>query len=131
MEWQIRLGGGTKVSMELGGHEIATDQPQQGGGEDSAPAPFALFLASIGTCAGFYVQAYCANKGIDPTGIRLGLSMERNEDRSVKAFRTTIYVPESLPQNLHKTLERVAAQCAVKKAIQAAPEFIMRTVVEK
>ena len=30
-----------------------------GGGQGSAPTPFATFLASMGTCAGIYVLGFC------------------------------------------------------------------------
>ena len=29
------------------------------GGDESAPAPYSLFLASIGTCVGIYVVYFC------------------------------------------------------------------------
>ena len=35
----------------------------------SAPAPFDLFLASIGTCAGIYVYGYCRNHGLPTEGL--------------------------------------------------------------
>ena len=130
MKLQIRLGEGKRVSTEIRGHRILSDQPVEAGGDDSAPAPYELFLASIGTCAGYYVKAYCDAKGYSAEGIELTLELERDpETRAVKAFRTTLYVPSSLPGKLHPVLERVAAQCAVKKTIMASPEFIMQTRV--
>jgi len=51
----ISFGGGKKVNADYRGFTIQTDQSVNGGGEESAPEPFALFLASIGTCAGIYV----------------------------------------------------------------------------
>jgi putative redox protein len=48
----IRFKGGKKVTAEYKNFEIATDQPVKYGGEETAPEPFALFLASLGTCAG-------------------------------------------------------------------------------
>ena len=59
MEMIVTFPGGARVDAQFGPHTIATDQPPQAGGEDSAPAPFALFLASIGTCAGIYVLGFC------------------------------------------------------------------------
>ena len=61
----MKLEGGKRVATRVGDHLIMTDQPVKYGGEDSAPAPYDLFVASIATCAGFYVQSYCENKGID------------------------------------------------------------------
>jgi putative redox protein len=124
-------GEGKQVSTQIRGHNILTDQPLEAGGQNQAPAPYDLFLASIGTCAGYYIQAYCQSKEIDPAGIRLTLALKRDpETRAVTGFLTTIFVPPTLPEKLHPVLERVAAQCAVKKTIMAHPDFEMRTVVE-
>ena len=65
MELKITFGDGKKVSTQIGEHVITTDQPTKYGGVDSAPAPYDLFLASIATCAGFFVKSYCDNKGIE------------------------------------------------------------------
>jgi ribosomal protein S12 methylthiotransferase accessory factor len=71
MEMTIRLAGGMRVSADFKGFAIATDQPQESGGEGSAPSPFDLFLASLGTCAGFYIQSFCQKRGIPTQGIGL------------------------------------------------------------
>ena len=52
MEMRIRFPGNKKVNADFDGFSLATDQPIEAGGDGSAPAPFDLFLASIGTCAG-------------------------------------------------------------------------------
>jgi hypothetical protein len=59
MDITIRFPGGKRVDAHLGTHVVHTDQPIAGGGEDSAPAPFDLFLASLATCAGIYVLGFC------------------------------------------------------------------------
>ena len=48
MEMLIDFPGGSRVDAHFGPFAVATDQPPASG----APTPFALFLASIGTCAG-------------------------------------------------------------------------------
>ena len=74
MEMKVTLEGNKKVSTHIGDHLIMTDQPEKHGGDNSAPAPYDLFLASIGTCAGYYVQSYCESKYIDSTGIEITLA---------------------------------------------------------
>ena len=55
MEMIIDFPGGARVDAHFGQYTVHTDQPPQGGGDGSAPTPFALFLSSMGTCAGIYV----------------------------------------------------------------------------
>ena len=78
MELKVTLEGNKRVATQIGNHLIMTDQPTKHGGDDSAPAPYDLFLASIGTCAGFYIKSYCDNKGIDASGIDIVLSAKRD-----------------------------------------------------
>jgi len=52
MELVISFPGGKRVDAQVGDFTLRTDQPKDHGGDGSAPEPFALFLASIGTCAG-------------------------------------------------------------------------------
>ena len=71
MEMIIDFPGGARVDAHYGNHTIKTDQPFQGGGEDSAPTPFSVFLASIGTCAGIYVLGFCRQRGLPTENIRI------------------------------------------------------------
>lgn len=132
MEIKVSLEGGKRVSTRIGEHLVMTDQPAKHGGDDAAPAPYDLFLASIGTCAGFYVQSYCQSKGIDTTGIDITLRATRDPaSQKITGFVTTIEVPAELPERFHPALQRAAAQCAVKKTIMSNPEFVVETVVRK
>ncbi len=129
-ELTVTLPGGKKVDAAVGSHVVRTDQPVAAGGEDSAPAPFSLFLAAIGTCAGIYVAGFCQKRGLPTEGIRL---RQRNHfDRETGALQRVeidVEVPPTFPEKYRDALVRVADQCAVKKAIQAQPAFEVRTVV--
>ncbi len=52
MEMEVFFPGGRKVNSYYKGYTVETDQPEKDGEEGSAPEPYDLFLASIGTCAG-------------------------------------------------------------------------------
>ena len=67
MEMTIDFPGGAKVDAHFGPFSIQTDQPIQGGGDNSAPSPFEIFLSSIGTCAGTYVLGFCRQRDLPET----------------------------------------------------------------
>ncbi len=71
MSIKVRLAGNKRVNAEINGYTIHTDQPVSEGGEGTAPTPFELFLASLGTCAGIYVQGYCMSRQLDYEGIEI------------------------------------------------------------
>jgi ribosomal protein S12 methylthiotransferase accessory factor len=128
----VTLPGGKRVDARVGNHVVRTDQPVRGGGEDAAPAPFDLFLAAIGTCAGIYVAGFCQKRGLPTDGIRLRQRSEVDRETGVLSrVEIDIEVPPSFPERYLDALVRVADQCAVKKAIQAQPAFEVRTVVAR
>lgn len=129
MELKVTLEGSKRVSTRIGDHLIMTDQPVKQGGDNSAPAPFDLFMASIATCAGFYIQSYCDSKGIDSSGIDITLRPSRDKEGGpITGFVTTIHVPADIPEKLHPVLKKVAGQCAVKKTIMNNPTFVVETL---
>ncbi len=125
----ITLPGGRRVDAKVGKHLVRTDQPVDNDGEDSAASPFQLFLASIGTCAGIFVQGFCAKRGLPTEGIRILERSHYNEDGTLSRVELDIQVPASFPEKYREALVRVADQCSVKKAIQLQPRFEVRTVV--
>jgi ribosomal protein S12 methylthiotransferase accessory factor len=129
-EMIVTLPGGKRVDTQIGKHVIRTDQPAAGGGEDSAPAPFDLFLASIGTCAGIYVAGFCQKRELPTEGLRI---VQRNhygpDGSTLVRVELDVVVPPGFPEKYLDALVRVADQCKVKKAIQAQPVFEVKAVV--
>lgn len=135
MEIKISFPGGKKVNAEfMDGMVIETDQPVKQGGEGSAPAPYALFLASIGTCAGIFILGFCKERGIPYEDITISQRLEYDKTPfgSIKLVRMVldINVPKDFPEKYHKAIIKVANQCAVKKTIMDPPEFQVNTVVK-
>jgi len=134
MEMKITFPGGKKVNAEFDGFVIKTDQPLKYGGENSSPSPYDHFLASIGTCAGFFVLSFCEKRNIPTENISLVERLEYGKTKDGKGFLEKIVleiiVPSEFPEKYHSALVRVADQCSVKKAILSPPKFEVRTMVE-
>ena len=130
MEMIVTFPGGAKVDAQFGPHVIRTDQPPTAGGDGSAPAPFSLFLASIGTCAGIYVLGFCRQRGLPTEGIQVVQRMGADPRTGmVDKVELDIEVPPAFPAKYHEALVRAASQCAVKKHLEHPPRFEVRTVV--
>jgi putative redox protein len=125
----VTLPGGRRVDAQVGAHVVHTDQSRDMGGEDAAPAPFQLFLASIGTCAGIFVQGFCQKRGLPFEKIRIVERPAYGADGAFTGADLDIQLPPDFPEKYREALVRVAEQCSVKKAIQAQPRFVVRTVV--
>ncbi len=130
MEMVITFPGGARVDAHFGPYVVRTDQPPQGGGQGSAPTPFATFLASIGTCAGIYVLGFCKQRGLPTDGIRIVQRLQVNPiNGMVSKVMLDIQVPPEFPEKYHAALVRSAEQCAVKKHMEMPPQFEVKTVV--
>jgi len=130
MAMTITLPGGKKVDAYFRNFHIKTDQSVLSGGEASAPEPFMLFLASIGTCAGIYIVDFCQSRGIPFEDIKLIQRHERNkETRRFEKITIDIQVPKDFPEKYHKALIRAADLCAVKKTIMDPPEIVPSVTV--
>ncbi len=124
----ITFPGGKRVDAQYRGMTIRTDQPEHSGGDGSAPVPFALFLASLGTCAGIYVLGFCEQRDLPTEGMRIIQRMERDPvEKRISKISLDIELPVGFPEKYRKAVVNVANLCAVKKHILNAPEFEITT----
>ena len=127
MDMMVTLPGGKKVNAAYKGYTIQTDQPEKSGGDGTAPSPFDLFLASIGTCAGFYVLRFCQERDISTDNINVVLKTERNpETGMIGKIVIDINLPDDFPKKYSKAVIAAADHCAVKKHVLNAPAFDVR-----
>ncbi|NTW68288.1 MAG: osmotically inducible protein C [Chlorobiaceae bacterium] len=128
-EMIVTFGGGKKVNADFNGFTMHTDQSTYAGGEGSAPEPFSLFLASIGTCAGFFVLSFCQSRGIPTEGIRIVQShVVRESGRGIGKIELSIELPGDFPEKYQDAVINAANLCAVKRHIQDPPEIVVTTV---
>lgn len=124
MEMNIDFPGGARVDAHFGAFTVRTDQPPQGGGENSAPTPFQTFLASIGTCAGIYVLGFCRQRNIPTDGIRLIQNLEVDRASGmVSKISLDLQLPPNFPEKYKSAVIRAAEQCTVKKHFEHPPKF--------
>jgi len=130
MQMEMSFPGGLEVNAEVKGFTIRTDQPEKVGGGGTAPTPFDLFLASIGTCAGLYVFQFCQKRDVDTS--QLGVSMKTIKDpetRRIATIRIDVRLPEGFPDKYIPAVRRAVDQCAVKRHILEPPEFVVEAKV--
>ena len=123
MAISIYFDGNKKVNAVIDGFTVKTDQPMQSGGDNSAPTPFSLFLASLGTCAGIYVKGFCDQRGIDTTNIRI--DMDYNYDpiqKLIVKFIMFIHIPDDFPEQYEAAVVKTASLCAVKRHLNPVIE---------
>ena len=125
----IRFPGGKRVDALQAGFWIRTDQPISQNGGGAAPSPFDLFLASIGTCAGFYALRFCEERNLDTEGLELSVTPSWDAGHKlVTRIRMEVFLPPSFPARYRDAILRAIDQCAVKRHLEAPPQFDLVTV---
>lgn len=116
MAIEVFFDGGKKVNAVIHGFTVQTDQPVRAGGENAAPAPFALFLASLATCAGYYVKVFCDQRNIPSDNITLTMDHETDPaTHLVRKMIIEIIVPGDFPEKYEAAVINAASVCAVKR----------------
>ncbi len=129
---EITFEGGKVVTARVNGHTIRTDQPIENGGTNSAPSPFDLFLASIGTCTGIYVKTFCDHRQISSEGIRILQTMEYDTEKKIPSvFKIEIELPRDFPEKYKEAVVSAADLCLVKKTILNSPKFIVSARIKQ
>lgn len=113
-----------KISAEMDGLSIATDQSVKEGGDGSAPSPFQLFLASLATCAGVYAKRFCETRKLSTEGLAIRVLCDFAE-KGFKIDKITyeMTLPQDFPEKYKSAIIRSVDLCAVKKHVCESPEF--------
>jgi putative redox protein len=126
MEIRIDFPGGSRVDAHFDKFTVPTDQPPIA----SAPTPFDLFLASIGTCAGIYILGFCQQRGLSTDGIHIVQRMHTDPlTHMIEEIDLEIMLPPSFPEKYRDSLIRSAELCKVKKHLENPPTFNIATKI--
>lgn len=126
MEILIDFPGNSRVDAHFDNFSIPTDQPPTA----SAPTPFAVFLSSIGTCAGIYVLGFCKQRNLPTNDLRIVQRMHSDPlSGMVDKIDLEIQVPPTFPEKYRDSLIHSAELCAVKKHLEHPPMFDISTKV--
>lgn len=121
---EITFDGGKIITAHHKGFSITTDQPSNNGGNGTAPSPFDLYLASIGTCAAVYVKSFCDNRQLNTDGIKVTQKTIFSDETGLPVKLTIdIQLPPDFPEKYRQSLINVAELCKVKKSIANPPVF--------
>jgi len=124
MEITITFDGNKKINAHVNGHVVRTDQPTQGGGDGTAPAPYEIFLASLGTCAGIYIKGFLDSRGLSADGV----TIKQRHGFDPMTYRLAnveldVVLPPEIPEKYHSAIVRAASLCAVKKTLADPPHI--------
>lgn len=106
-------------------HMILGDQPLDAGGADQGMAPPEWFLASLGSCIGFYAVKYLQARQLDSSGLQIQVSAEKAEDAPARlqSIEVSIEYPHSLEDRHLQGLHRAADACLIHNTLVHPPRL--------
>ncbi len=128
---RIEFPGDARVNACFEGFTLYTDQTPQHGGEAKAPTPFAIFLATLGLCAGATFLGFCRQRKLPTSGVRMYQTIETDPDsKMVKKISIELQLPKNFPEKYRDAVLRVVQKCPVKQALEKPPIFEVQLVEE-
>lgn len=115
--------GGERYDIAVRGHTVTVDQPTEGGGEDTAPTPTELFVASLASCVAFYAGRYLTRHGIEREGLSVNATYQMATDRPARvvSIDLTVWVPDTVPVERRPALQKVMEHCTVHNSLATPP----------
>lgn len=105
-----------------GQHRLITDEPQRLGGEGSGPAPHELFPAALAACVSTTLVMYARTKGWDLGDVSVAVDYDNRS--TPRRFEVDVALGGDLTDEQLMRLEKVAASCPVRRAVEAGVEFV-------
>lgn len=116
--------GGDRFGIAVRGHTLTVDQPADAGGEDTAPTPTELLVASLASCIAFYARRYLARHGLPTHGLGVDASFEMGAHPArVSAVDVRLHLPAGVPESRRGPLLAVARHCTVHNTLEHAPDI--------
>jgi uncharacterized OsmC-like protein len=121
----VRFVAGETYEVAVRGHRLVVDQPADAGGQDSAPTPTELFVASLATCVAFYAGRFLTRHGYSRDGLAVSVGYEMAADRPARVggIRLTVRVPAGLPPERWAALRAVVSHCTVHNSLASPPSI--------
>jgi putative redox protein len=104
-----------------GKHRLVTDEPEEIGGEDSAPSPHELLAAALAGCVSTTLVMYARRKGWELGEVVVDVQYDHRSTPRRCEIRIRLG-GELSPEQLER-LEAVAASCPVRRSLETGFAF--------
>jgi uncharacterized OsmC-like protein len=119
----ISLIENVKFLAECRNQKLISDQPIEDGGSDAGMSPVELFIASLGTCIGYYVCVFCQRRKIPADGLKIELDWKSAENpHRIGSIEARITLPKKLDEKEKAGLLRMARGCTIHNTLKSKPE---------
>jgi ribosomal protein S12 methylthiotransferase accessory factor len=91
-------------------------------------SPFLIFLATAGMCSAVYVKAFCRQRKIPLSLVKISQIMQYNPKANlVTAINIQLELDIEFPEKYKEAIKNVVALCPIKTHLDTPPEFNVTT----
>ena len=124
-----RREGYTHV-VEVEGHTLISDEPEEDGGANQGPSPTRLLAASLASCTAITIEMYADRKGWNLGDVKVTVDMEFGQSSVPQSFLVTMKLPKELTAEQQQRLEVIAGKCPVHRALSRDVEVSIEDRIE-
>jgi putative redox protein len=125
MQISVNYKGKLQFEAIARNHKILGDQPLENGGEDAGMTPPEWFLASLGSCVGFYAVQYCQTRGLDASGLKIEVSAQKTADKPARLddIAIDLVLPITLGPKHQRGLRSAVDVCLIENTLTRSPSI--------
>lgn len=122
MEVLVEHLGGVQFEIKARQHAVVSDQPAENGGFDEGMTPPEFFLASLGSCAGFYAAQYLKKNKLAVEGTLVRVTAEKlKAPARLDNFHIEVHVPAKLSEKDREGVEQSVHDCLIHNTLLHPP----------
>jgi len=126
----VRHLGDDRFEISTRGHTLHVDQPIEDGGEDTAPTPTEMFVASLAGCVAFYARRFLQRHGLPTEGLVVEAEyVMGSRPARVGTISVLVRVPDGVPEDRHAALLAVVSHCTVHNSLVQPPDVRLELAV--
>jgi len=125
MEINVEHLGSPQFQIKMREHSIVSDQPVEQGGYDEGMTPAELFLASLGSCAGYYAAQYPRKHKLaaEVTVVRVTCDKVKEPVPRMDNFKIAIEAPVELSAKHRQGWQDAVEHCLVHNTLLHTPKL--------
>jgi putative redox protein len=133
------LTSGFAVELRSGDHLWYADEPEDLGGTDTGPNPYALLVSALAACTCITVSMYCRRKGWKLHSISARYEIDNvhaddcddcgdDAEGRIDRIRSEIFIEGEFDEDQRARLSDVAQRCPVHRTLDHGVSFTTETV---
>jgi putative redox protein len=123
MKAVARRTGKFRHMVDVREHHVSIDEPQDQGGDDTAPSPQEMLAASLASCTAVTMEMYAERKGWDLGYVEVECSYTPADRGCPTRFDIVLRLPEDASDEQVERLKIIAAKCPIHRTLDGEVMF--------